>query len=381
MSFVEMELNVICASVLGLIMYQLPPYRNLSSEYRYFYKLTLSLLLLFIAEASSYLPEWLPEYDNKIMLLNFFLSSIFFVQVFAHFYWFLFCLSATGASIRTMTLMKWIAGVPVFFYAFLSVINFFIPVFFNINSQAEYVRGTFFFLIIIMSHAFLFASTVVALSAAFRAKTAWRRREALALALYAVPPLIGGAVQAFSDDLPLVWPCTMISVLFVFLRMQKEQILNDELTGLNNRRARERYVTALLDGSERELTVFSLDMNHFKQINDTQGHAIGDCMLRKCSELLKKACERRRVLLAREGGDEFLIISELLADNGEKFSAEIKESFRAYSASEELGFDFSVSIGRATGRVRNTAEIEALIKAADEAMYVDKRALCAEGLS
>ena len=84
----------------------------------------------------------------------------------------------------------------------------------------------------------------------------------------------------------------------------------DPLTGLLNRRGLEKAFDAEMSRISRTgetVTVVCIDLNHFKQINDTHGHPVGDKVLRKLGEILKKT-SRRTDLVARTGGDEFVIV-------------------------------------------------------------------------
>lgn len=86
--------------------------------------------------------------------------------------------------------------------------------------------------------------------------------------------------------------------------------LTDALTGLPNRRAIENWATGQLSGAARHefsYWVVLIDLDHFKQVNDTFGHDAGDEVLKKFSNILK-ANTRRSDLCGRLGGEEFLIV-------------------------------------------------------------------------
>lgn len=82
--------------------------------------------------------------------------------------------------------------------------------------------------------------------------------------------------------------------------------LHDHLTGLPNRRYLDRVLHAEDDGAN--LSILHIDLDRFKQINDTQGHSVGDAMLRHAASVLAR-CARTDDFLARIGGDEFVIIA------------------------------------------------------------------------
>ena len=108
----------------------------------------------------------------------------------------------------------------------------------------------------------------------------------------------------------------------------KESTLRDAMTGLYNRRFLEEYVTTLVAASQRRKTPFSvlmLDLDYFKQVNDTFGHEAGDKVLKTLSEILSKSV-RSSDMVVRYGGEEFLII---LMDTVSDVALTIAENIRA----------------------------------------------------
>ena len=84
----------------------------------------------------------------------------------------------------------------------------------------------------------------------------------------------------------------------------------DHLTGLPNRLSLNQYLAKTLDKDYKGLGVMMIDIDHFKDINDTYGHLVGDEVLIKIAELLKKGM-RENDLVVRYGGEEFLVIMEM----------------------------------------------------------------------
>ena len=108
----------------------------------------------------------------------------------------------------------------------------------------------------------------------------------------------------------------------------KESTLRDAMTGLYNRRFLEEYVTTLVATSQRQKASFSvlmLDLDYFKQVNDTFGHEAGDKVLKTLSETLTKSV-RTSDMVVRYGGEEFLII---LMDTDADGAMNVAEGIRA----------------------------------------------------
>jgi diguanylate cyclase (GGDEF)-like protein len=153
---------------------------------------------------------------------------------------------------------------------------------------------------------------------------------------------------------------------------------HDVLTGLPNRRS----VLADLDKEYRRsrrhgtpMTVMMIDVDHFKPINDTHGHAAGDDCLRELTTTLRRLLRRGRDELGRLGGEEFLAV---LPDTDREAAPAMAEQLRA--AAGELAFvdasgkpfSLTISIGLAT-RSDADANSEALLERADRALYRAKQ--------
>ncbi len=147
----------------------------------------------------------------------------------------------------------------------------------------------------------------------------------------------------------------------------------DALTGLANRYQFNRALNRLITHGGREFSVAFLDLDHFKEINDSLGHDCGDELIIQVGKRLQ-SCLRDRDLLARLGGDEFSIIINDYPD--EHVLAEIVERMRsAVSAVYNIHnhkLTGSASIGLAT-YPKDGSNGQTLLKNADTAMYAAKR--------
>ena len=105
-------------------------------------------------------------------------------------------------------------------------------------------------------------------------------------------------------------------------------VSSDTLTGLNNRKALENYLSARLQKQGQQFSVLFCDIDHFKTINDTLGHAKGDLALKQAAEALRQACGRapEPLFLCRYGGDEFVILMTY-TDNVEALKRNIEKLF------------------------------------------------------
>jgi diguanylate cyclase (GGDEF)-like protein len=144
----------------------------------------------------------------------------------------------------------------------------------------------------------------------------------------------------------------------------------DALTGLANRRALEEILAAEISRAQRfehPLAVVLLDLDRFKEINDSFGHAAGDTMLREVSRLLTSLA-RQGDTVARWGGEEFVVgLPETDLAGARRFAERLRRTIEAHSVGE---MKTSASCGVATMLPDDT--VEELLGAADRALYEAK---------
>ena len=146
----------------------------------------------------------------------------------------------------------------------------------------------------------------------------------------------------------------------------------DKLTGIRNRRFFQEKLEEQIDLYRREGVSFSLliiDIDHFKQVNDTYGHQVGDVVLVKLAGLLADGV-RPEDVVARFGGEEFTILLPGTGADKSKGMAEQLNRMVEQAAWEETG-SLTVSIGAATFSEQDT-EASILVNA-DRALYASKR--------
>ncbi|ABZ77642.1 diguanylate cyclase/phosphodiesterase with PAS/PAC sensor(s) [Shewanella halifaxensis HAW-EB4] len=163
-------------------------------------------------------------------------------------------------------------------------------------------------------------------------------------------------------------------------KKQAEQIIwkqanYDPLTGLPNRRMLLDYLSAEIlksDCREQHFAIMFIDLDYFKEVNDTLGHDMGDMLLSEAAKRLK-ACIRDTDVVARLGGDEFTVVLPNITDIkgvdnvAKHILARIAEPF---NLGEETAY-ISASIG-ITLYPDDASTIEGLLKHADQAMYAAK---------
>ncbi|AVJ56988.1 hypothetical protein C5610_12280 [Idiomarina sp. OT37-5b] len=152
----------------------------------------------------------------------------------------------------------------------------------------------------------------------------------------------------------------------------------DSLTGLYNRR----YFTQQLEKeyrrafrNQRPLSLLMVDIDHFKKVNDTHGHFIGDQILQGLASVLKQSAKRPGDIVCRYGGEEFaIILADSLQEQAEAFAESLVKRVRKTRFATDSGArNITISVGVAELDSAAGQSTERLFKAADEALYRAKR--------
>ena len=163
-----------------------------------------------------------------------------------------------------------------------------------------------------------------------------------------------------------------LQTLTQLFRMMQSIALTDDLTGLYNRRGFLRLGTRVLEVASRELQpacLVYLDLDNLKHVNDTEGHAAGDLLIRQTADFLRSLFPRAGVhdVLARLGGDEFV---------GLAVGCQISEAaLRAVNSEASLGdaSGLPLSVGIVHFDPHHPLGITELLARAEHVMYTEKR--------
>lgn len=142
----------------------------------------------------------------------------------------------------------------------------------------------------------------------------------------------------------------------------------DSLTTLKNRA----YSVNALQAAEKarkSFNVIILDIDHFKHINDTYGHDVGDIVLKKVSDILKYYSHTNGVLLSRYGGEEFLMVTFF---HSFEQTMHLAESVREAVSDIDFPMSESVTVSLGVAQSHDNEDYPKVIKRADEALYDSK---------
>ncbi len=156
----------------------------------------------------------------------------------------------------------------------------------------------------------------------------------------------------------------------------KAQAIRDPLTKLYNRRYFNETLSKEIERSERyghKIAFLMIDVDRFKEINDTYSHQTGDRVLQEVANLLRNNVRSADTLI-RYGGDEFLVMMPETNGEVENTLSRLEEEVERWNRdSDLLDFPLSLAMGVSHWNPDQEREVEAALKEADEKMYEDKR--------
>ncbi|NTU77040.1 MAG: diguanylate cyclase [Alphaproteobacteria bacterium] len=372
------EISAVGIILLTVVLLSQRQVTTASAAQRRFSLLIYAAIVMLVVDALC----WLVDGTHFLFAreLNYALETIYYaLHVLLPYFWALYVEGALSTDLRAARRRITVATVPLVVFIFALVFNLKYDFVFSIDAQNVYHRAFGVYLYAFLSYAYLIYGSIRSLIKARGAAWVDDRRRYYTMAFFAVLPSLGGFIQLFYYGVSLNWILASVSILLVYLDSQNRQISTDPLTSLNNRRELTKFL--LRETNEREQTksgalkLIMMDVDGFKQINDTYGHFYGDGVLISVSEILKSSCKNTHAVLARYGGDEFCIVLPPGTEmNAEQFIARIETSVAAWNAAHADMKPIGLSIGFAVWNPEKDFSYESLLARADAHMYEVKNA-------
>ncbi|RKM62045.1 GGDEF domain-containing protein [Butyrivibrio sp. CB08] len=197
-------------------------------------------------------------------------------------------------------------------------------------------------------------------------------------AIFSLPTLAaaGAFLQIAFTEMNMTYASIAIGLLILFFQLQSKNLDVDYLTGALNRRGLDIRLEEAIKNAQmggRTFSAIMLDLDHFKQINDTYGHIEGDYALKKVAEILFEVFSQH-ASIGRFGGDEFCILAgvqeaEKLADVVDIVEDELEK----WNYKKEKPYQIEVSMGSMVYDPSSKMSAKEFQMAIDELMYNQKR--------
>ena len=242
------------------------------------------------------------------------------------------------------------------------VVNIFFPLYFSVNPDTILYQAEAFqwFHYVLNGSMYLYMLVFVLVNR----KRTFSYVVKIFLLIFSLP-IIGMIVQIININLNLSWTSIALSILVIYVFLESYSGERDYLTQLYNRASYEKYVNHLIE-IKKEFSVFLLDLDKFKRINDENGHQAGDKVLVEFSRILKKAFHPNQIV-CRLAGDEFVIVIENKIDIQETLDNLYKT---LKETDEELLGKLKFSYGVQT--YEDNMNVDQLYNLVDQKMYKDK---------
>ena len=197
------------------------------------------------------------------------------------------------------------------------------------------------------------------------------------LIIVPIIPCIGAVIQALIPGSASTLPCTALALLINYVTVQNGQMAKDHLTGLYNRGQLESFMNYQIRNLRlgKYFFLILLDLDKFKQINDTYGHIVGDDALIQMANILRSNCKRKEDYVSRLGGDEFVIIGQCMDKSSvEKIVERLQNAVKEFNETSKKVYKLEFSAGYTICHQDSEATLDTLINEADERMYQAKKA-------
>ncbi len=374
--FLYIESNGIFVVVLAVLLFHLRDATKVAHDEQLFRRLLILNIIVLLADTGCWIFDGRvlggTTLINKLVYASYYISTAVFV-----FLWTVYAAYKLRPQGRLKNkYISWVS-LPAVVAVVLSITSIWTESFYRFDRHGVYYRGPLFGLHTAILCFYIVVSAVMAVKTLIEDKNGDLRRECTAILGFVIFPIVGGILQTAYYGLNLAWTGSSVSLMMVFISIQNRQIITDPLTGIYNRGYFTKYMQRLFGAKDTGVKWYLLvvDVDHFKSINDTYGHTVGDRALVGVTKTLWEICNQNETpdFLARYGGDEFVIVCR--RNNEEemaKFADAINRKLDVINEKGELPFIISLSIGWAafdTERYKNTEE---LVAEADKAMYRQK---------
>lgn len=357
--------------------------KTASASRRAFKRLVVFVALCLVADMMSYIFDTYPSEFARLMnhIAMFLAVSL---TTFVGFLWndlfyMLFHIKKERSRLRLYRAL-WL--LPTVVAVSMLIVNLFTGIFYIIDENNVYHRGSLYYVSFFLQYVAFAVAAMRAMLLKVKRPNVPLKREKMrrTVICFGFVVIFFGCLQWVTNG-KIAVHCMGLTAgaVIMFVRFLDDQITQDRLTGLNNRYALDTHMIDRVRAYDSYLRSHKLffvlmDVDGFKEINDSYGHIEGDNALKQLSDALKMIEKKnpRRIFVARYGGDEFAAVLESKDELAvEHFARELDAMLVQFS--ERCEYKISVSMGQSIYRGREMT-IAQWINEADRDLYNKKRA-------
>ena len=372
-AFYYIEANIVCIIVFAILLLHNQFSIDRQEKQIKFDHALVAFMLYFTADcfwaaiSTGMLPRTRFTVVSNTFLLYLFMSLIIYA-------WLQFVLAFEQAPHRNRPINQFAVAFPFFVANIVLSLHYIIAPYSLIDRELN-VLPAFSVYLVAVPYIYMTAILFYTIRKARQTQSPAAKRKHLFVGFFPLMTIIGGLIEMlFLPEVPIFCNASMLLMLVFYIQSLQALVSLDPLTNLNNRGQLERYCSQRgnLLMPDRKTFAVMMDIDRFKSINDTYGHAEGDRALVQVSGALKAAMGRRSMpsFLCRYGGDEFImIVHPASADEVEALIRDIRAEVKSRSTEHPL------SISAGYDELRGAEDsIEACIERADKKLYQDKKA-------
>ena len=370
------EVYLICMVIIGLVLFWSLKSHDRSFTGRWFLSVLICFLVNFTANFAFTLCRAAVPKSPAALTFAFALKTIYHISLIAGvFAWCGYAEAELGTGLfkskKHIILLTAISLIPVI----ITFVNIGTRVLFDITESGAYVRGTGFqaemFILFLLSMIF----SVRIFRRIHREPDPIRSSHFRLLGSFPICMAAAWILSFIGESVPVICVSVSVEILCVYIGFSNQRISLDPLTQVNNRQNLIAYIDYKIAHHDDPVYLLIIDVDWFKQINDTYGHLEGDKALIRTAKALKNACGpiEKRPYIARYGGDEFMVIIESASPSlVDTLCAAIKGEAVNLGRVAEAPYEITLSIGVA--RLEEGMTHNAFIAKADEHLYSIKKA-------
>ena len=379
-----MESNIVCVIIFGIMLsHDLLNVDRQEKQIKYDHAL-IAFMLYFISDAlwSGIIDGVFPRNKFTILAINF---SNYIIMTGITFMWLRFVMAYEQAPHRDRKINKFAVMFPLLVSAVALVVIYIRDPELILKNEFE-LQPVYNLFLVIVPCIYIAAVIIYVLRRARNEENPMEKRKHLYVGFFPLIVVGGGILQVVVMPTTSVFCfcCTILMLLF-YIQSMESRISLDPLTNLNNRGQLLRYISQKANVHMEGLHTFviMIDVNDFKMINDTYGHAEGDHALVIIAESLKRITARHStpMFLGRYGGDEFIVIARLPDEKSiEPLIADIRAQIEKRCT--EVKAPYMISIGAGYDRLPEGEDtFQKCMERADNNLYLDKEFQKAHGRS
>ena len=230
-----------------------------------------------------------------------------------------------------------------------------------------YARSSFLYPVYLLTYGYLICGGLNV----YRNRRKVVRYVFIPVSTFVLPIIVGSTVQFLCYGLATQWVSVAVGVISLYVNMQSESMYVDSLSGLYNRLYVDSYLKSECGriGKGKRLVGIMLDVDRFKQINDMQGHLMGDRAIQSAGQILRETIRGYDAFAARYGGDEFMILARFeKGQDAAVLTDAVRRCAEAFNAEEGEPYALSFSAG-ITEYIPGQDDVDSFLSRMDRCMY------------